>query len=145
MIDKKIRGHYILAAVGVILFIAGIVLVILFSESRGIMKTLPSICLGIGAGFCGGGFSGVIRCRQMQKNPQLAKQAEIDTKDERNIAIANKAKAATYNFTLIIFAALILFLALVQAETYITLVFVGAYLLIIFLHIYFLTRYHKEM
>ena len=50
-----------------------------------------------------------------------------------------------YNLTLIIFAVLIMFLAVVQVETYITLVFTGAYLVIIFLHIYFFNKFYKEM
>lgn len=145
MINKKAKGQYILTAVGFILFVAGLVLVILFSKSQGILRPLPFICLGIGAGLCGGGLGGIIKGRQLAKDPQLAKKIEIDTKDERNIAIANKAKAAAYNFTLFIFAALILFLSLVQAEAYITLVFVGAYVVAIALYLYFLIKYHKEM
>jgi len=145
MINKKVKGQCILAAVGFVLFVTGIVLVILFSESQGVMKTLPFICLGIGAGFCGGGLGGVISYRKMKKNPGLAKQKEIDTKDERNIAITNKAKAMAYNLTLLIFAVLIMFLAVIQVETYITLVFTGAYLVVIFLYIYFFNKYYKEM
>lgn len=145
MINKKTKGQYILTIVGFILFVTGIVLVILFSESQGIMRTLPFICLGIGAGFCGGGLGSIIKSRQILKDPQLAKKIEIDTKDERNITIANKAKAAAYNFTLLIFAALVMFLSLVQVEAYITLIFVGAYVVIISLNIYFLIKYHKEM
>lgn len=145
MINKKARGQYILAAVGFVLFVTGIVLVILFPESQGIMKTLPFICLGIGAGFCGSSLGGVISYRRMQKNPQLAKEKEISTKDERNIFISYKAKAMAYNLTLPIFGVLIMFLAVVQVETYITLVFTGACLLIIFLYIYFFTKYCKEM
>ena len=145
MINKKIKGHYILPAVGFVLFVTGIVLVILCSESQGIMKTLPFICLGIGAGFCGGGLGGVVSYRKMKKNPSLAKQKEIDTKDERNITITNKAKAMAYNITLLIFAVLIMFLAMVQVEMYITLVFTGAYVIVIFLYIYFFNKYYKEM
>lgn len=145
MNNKKNIGQYVLTVVGFILFVTGIVLIIFFSESEGIMKAFPFICLGIGAGLCGGGLGAVIRRRQMLKDPQLAKKIDIDTKDERNIAIANKAKAVAYNFTLLIFAVLIMFLSLVQVETYITLIFVGAYLMIIFLNIYFLMKYHKEM
>lgn len=145
MINKKARAQYILAAVGFVLFITGIVLVILFSESVGIMKSLPFISVGIGAGLCGGGLGGAISYRKMQENPQLAKEKEINIKDERNVAISNRAKAVAYNFTLIIFSVLIMFLALVQVETYITLVFTGAYLLIISIYIYFMNKYHKEM
>lgn len=145
MINKKNRGQYILTVVGFILFVAGIVLAMFFSKSEGIMRTFPFICLGIGAGFCGGGLGSVIRSRQMLKDPQLAKKIDIDAKDERNIAIANKAKAVAYNFTVLIFSALIMFLSLVQVETYIIFIFIGAYLVIIFLHIFFLIKYHKEM
>ena len=145
MIDKKAKGQYILAVLGFVLFVTGIVLIILFSDSQGIMKTLPYICLGVGAGACGGGIGGTISYRKMKKNPNLAKQKEIDTKDERNIAVSNRAKAMAYNLTLIIFAALIMFLAVVQVETYITLIFTGAYLFVIFLHIYFFNKYYKEM
>ncbi len=145
MSNKKVRGYYCIAIVGFILFITGIVLVILYTDPEGIMKTLPLICIGIGAGLFGGGLAGAISSRKMQKNPSLAKQKEIDTKDERNIAITNKAKAMAYNFTLLIFSMLIIFLALVQVETYVTLVFTGAYLLIIFLYIYFISKYSKTM
>lgn len=145
MTSKKIKGYYIFAIVGFILFMIGIVLTILFSESQGIMRTLPFSCIGIGAGLGGGGLGGVIRSRQMLKDPQLVKQIDIDTKDERNIAINNKARSATFNFTLFILSGLVIFLSLMQVETYITLVFVGAYLLIIFVYIYFLKKYHKEM
>ena len=145
MMSKKARGYYLLTTLGFILFVTGIVLVILFSESQGIMKTLPFLCLGVGSGTCGGSIGGVINYHKVKKNPSLAKQKEIDTKDERNIIISYKAKAMTYNFSLILFSALIMFLAIVQVELYITLVFVGVYLLMIFLHIYFISKYSKEM
>ena len=145
MVQKKSTKYYVIVAVGFVLFVTGIVLVIIFSEPQGIMKSLPFICLGIGSGLCSGGLGGAISSRQLQKNPQLAKEKEINTKDERNITISNKAKAAAYNFTLVIFSVLIMFLALVQVETYITLVFTGVYLLIISIFIYFLNKYHKEM
>ena len=144
---RQLRSSHVrrLAAIGFVLFVTGIVLIILFSESQGIMKSLPFVCLGVGCGFIGGGIGGTVSYRKMKKNPNLAKQKEIDLKDERNIAIAYKAKAMAYNLTLLIFAALIVFLAVVQVETYITLVFTGAYLIVIFLYIYFFNRYHKEM
>ena len=145
MINKKAKVYYALTALGFILFLTGIVLIVLFPESQGIKKTLPFICLGVGAGFCGSSIGGAISFRKLMKNPSLAKQKEIDIKDERNIAISNKAKATAYSATLIIFSVLIMFLAAVQVKTYITLVFVGAYLLVIFLHIYFYSKYSKEM
>lgn len=145
MTDKRNWANYIFAAIGFLLFSAGIVLVLLFSNAQGIMKVLPFLCIGIGAGLGGASVGSIIRYRQMQKDPQLAKRIEVDTKDERNIAIANRAKAVAYDCTLVLFALLVIFLSLAQVKTYVTLVVVGVYLLIVFLQIFFLVKYHKEM
>ena len=49
------------------------------------------------------------------------------------------------DFTWLLSAALIIFLAVMQVELVITLVFVAAFLVRIALFIYFLNKYHKEM
>ncbi len=145
MNNKESTGHVIMIVVGAILFGTGVVLAILFTEPQGIMKALPFICIGVGLGVLGGGIGGAVGSRLLLKNPSLAKQKEIETKDERNITIANKAKAKAFSYTLILFSALVIFLALVQVEAYIIFVVVGAYLSVILVFICFLTKYHKEM
>ncbi len=145
MNNKKTKGYVFLMIIGAILFTAGVVLAIRFTEPQGIMKTLPFICIGVGAGALGGGLGGAATSYLMRKNPSMAKQKEINAKDERNIAIANKAKAKLFNYTLMLFSVLLLFLALIQVELFVILVFVGAYLSIIVLFIYFINKYSKEM
>ena len=54
MKSKGIAKYIVLSAVGLLVLIAGIVLVIFLPDAQGIMRTLPYICIGIGAGFFGG-------------------------------------------------------------------------------------------
>ena len=145
MKSKKSIGYHVLAAIGLALFILGIAMVFVFEDSQGIMQTLPYISIGIGSGCLGGGIGGALSYRKTMNNPALAKQSEIDTNDERNVAIAHKAKAAAFNFMFVINSALIMFLSLMQVGLLIVLVSVGAYLLIIAIFIYFVNKYHNEM
>lgn len=50
----------------------------------------------------------------MKSDPAAAKQLEIDKKDERNLAIANQAKAKAYDMMVFVFGALMLSFALVR-------------------------------
>lgn len=139
------RMHALFSAVGLILFTTGLVLIKFSQDAEGILRTLPYICIGIGTGIFGHSIGELMRNLAMRKDPQAAKQIEIETKDERNIAIGNKAKAKAYDLMLMIFGALMLALALMQVEIYVILAFVAAYLFIVFICVYYLWKYQKEM
>lgn len=145
MNGKILRGYIFLAVAGALLLAAGVGLMILFAEPQGMMKTLPFVCLGVGAGALSGGIGGAVGSRLMRKNPDMAKQKEIAVKDERNIAIANKAKAKAFHYTWMLFPCLLLFLAMMQVNLAVILVFVAAYLSVIILFIYLFNKYDKEM
>lgn len=81
----------------------------------------------------------------MKKDPKAAKKIEIEAKDERNVAISNKAKAKAYDLMQIVFGALILVFALMQVDMYVILAFVAAYLSIIFSMVYYFNKFNKEM
>ena len=49
---------------------------------QGIMKTLPYVLVGIGCGMFGHGIGDLINKKVTAKNTELAKQIEIDQKDE---------------------------------------------------------------
>jgi hypothetical protein len=139
-------GKYVaFAAFGFALLIAGLVLAISLPDAQGIMRTLPYICVGIGAGTFGGNLGAAISNHLLKKNPNLAKQKEIDTKDERNIAINNKAKAKAFDLMLMVYSALCLAFALMQVDMYVVLALVAAYLFVVFSMVYYLNKYHKEM
>ncbi len=139
-------GRYIfLSIIGFIIFIAGLVLAKLLPEMNGILKTLSYICVGVGAGIFGGNLGEAVKIRALIKNPQAAKQVEIEQKDERNNYISNKAKARAYDLMLYIYAAILLAFALMRVDMYVILTLTALYLLVILANVFYLTKYHKEM
>ncbi|HHW00997.1 MAG TPA: hypothetical protein GXX36_15795 [Clostridiaceae bacterium] len=145
MKSEGMAKNIALSAFGFVILITGFVLAKLLPDTRGIMRTLPYICIGIGAGVFGGNLGTLIKKLILKKDPKAAKEIEIEAKDERNIAINNKAKAKAYDLMQIVFGSLILVFALMQVDMYVVLAFIAAYLFIIFSMIYYLNKYCKEM
>lgn len=144
----KIEGiakNIVFSAFGIVILITGLVLVVLFPHARGILSTLPYVCIGIGAGIFGGNLGTLIKKLILGKNPKAAMEIEIEAKDERNIAISNKAKAKAYDLMQIVFGLLIIVFALMRVDMYVVLVFIAAYLFSIFSMVYYLNKYCKEM
>ena len=144
---KKYKvGRYIfLSVLGFIIFGVGLTLIKPLQETEGMLKTLPYVCVGVGAGVFGGNLGAAISSRIMIMNPQVAKQSEIDQKDERNQTICIKAKARTYDFMIYAYAAILLAFSLMQVDIFVILTLVAVYLLFITTNAYYLTKYHKEM
>ncbi|MGF7146236.1 hypothetical protein HNQ56_004703 [Anaerotaenia torta] len=145
MKQYKIGGHILFTVIGFLIFSAGLILVKLLPEADGILKTLPYICVGVGAGIFGGNLGAAISNRALSKNPEAAKQAEIDQKDERNQAIRDKAKARVYEMMIFVYAAILLAFALMQVNMYVILTLTAVYLFFIFANVYYLAKYNKEM
>lgn len=141
---KTVR-YIILAVIGFAIFAAGLVLIILLPDANGILKTLPYICVGLGSGVFGGNLGMAIKNRTSLKNPEIAKQAEIEERDERNRTISYRAKAKAYDLMIYSYSATLLAFALMGVELYILLTLVAVYLFIIFTNAYWLNKYHKEM
>jgi len=139
------KRHVAFAVFGFVMMIAGFVLAVSLPDAQGIMLALPYVCIGVGAGIFGGNLGAAISNQLLKKHPNLAKQKEIGTKDERNIAIGDKAKAKAFDLTLIAYSALILAFAAMQVDMYVILAFVATYLFVIFSKVYYLNKYHKEM
>lgn len=145
MKNNSVGKYVALAAFGFILFVAGLALAISLPDAQGIMRTLPYICVGIGSGIFGENLGTAIKNRHLKKDPNAAKQLEIDTKDERNVAINNRAKAKAFDLMLIVYGALMLAFALMRVDMYVVLAFVAAYLFVVFSMVYYINKYHKEM
>ena len=145
MKQYKVGRYVFLSAIGFVIFIAGLVLIKLLPGADGILKTLPYLCVGVGAGIFGGNLGTAIKNKVMLKNPESAKQIEIEQKDERNQAISNKAKARAYDLMIYVYAAILLAFALMQIDMYVILTLVAVYLFFVFINVYYLTKYHKEM
>ena len=139
------KFHYLQVVLGVLLIAAGLILIKTVKEPEGLLRVLPFVFLGIGCGVFGSGVGALVSSRVLKDEPQLQKQMEIEQKDERNIAIANRAKAKAFDAMLYLFGALMITFALMTVELPAILLLVGAYLVVDGIFIYYLSKFHKEM
>ena len=141
---KKIKSVVIILS-GIIMLVGGLILLKIFTTPQGIMRILPYILVGLGGGVFGHGFGEVINQRALKNNPQKFKQIEIEQKDERNIAVINRAKAKSFDLMIFVFGALMMSFALMGVELFAILLLVSAYLFVIIYEIYYRIKYDKEM
>jgi len=141
MNKRKSKGNLMLALLGLVFVAAGLYLAIFNTDAQGVMLTLPFAFIGIGMGALGAA-AGV---RIIKNDSAQAKQAAIEARDERNIAISQKANSKTFALMFLVHSALLIFLAVVQVELFITMVFLAAYILMIVVRIYLGIKYGKEM
>lgn len=142
---KSNTMKYIGIILGLLLLAAGLFLVKTTEDPQGIMASLPYVAIGIGAGLFGHGMSEVISARAIGQDPDLQKRLEIEKNDERNIAIANRAKGKAFDMMTYIFGALMLSFALMNVDMVPLLLLVFAYLLVHGFSIYYRIQYEKEM
>lgn len=105
----------------------------------------PYVLIGIGVGTFGSGLSGIIEKSVYKNHPDIARQKEINLKDERNQAIGNRAKAKAYDCMVFVFGALMLCFSLMQSDLKVILLLVFAYLFVIGYGLFYRIKYDKEM
>lgn len=142
---NKLGRCVVFSIIGFLVCAAGLVLIKAIPGAQGVMRTLPYVCVGIGTGVFGQNLGSVISILALRKDPQSAKRVEIETKDERNTVIRDKAKAKAYDLMVMVFGALMLVFALMQVDMYLVLAFVIAYLFVVFSGVYYMSKYQKEM
>lgn len=101
---NKTISFYFLTVVGIILLAGGLFFIKTIEDPQGMLQALPYICVGLGCGMFGHGMGELISRRLMKNHPAAAKQLEIDKKDERNLAIANRAKAKAYDMIVFVWS-----------------------------------------
>ena len=133
-----------MAAGGLLLMVIGMVL-LRSGGDGGAMMTLPYICIGLGSGVFGHGMGNIVSKKALKNSPELEKQMEIEQKDERNVAIANRAKAKAYDIMIFVFGALMVSFAIMNVELRVTLLLVFAYLFVAGCGVWYRIKYEKEM
>lgn len=108
--------------------VLGIVLVVVGLFLPGsVPKAVAGLCLGIGSGLAGMSAANLYMASYYEKHPALQKQATIDARDERTIAITDKAKARAFDITRHILIAVAFVYILTNAPLWMTLLIVGVY------------------
>ena len=142
---KKNSWNVITLIIGVILLASGLYLVKAYPVAQGILRALPYVCIGLSCGLLGQGFSGIVERAVNKKNPEIAKQQEIAQRDERNVEIANRAKAKAYEAMIYVFGAVMVAFALMGMDFVSVLLLVVAYLYVVGVSIYYRIKLEKEL
>lgn len=142
---NKKKSGVIFTVSGVLLVVIGCVLLKTIPDPSGVMTVLPYVCLGLGCGGFGHGIGNVVNEQTMKKYPELKKKAEIEAKDERNMAVSNRAKGKAFDLMLYLFGALMITFVLMGADLSVVLMLVVSYLIVTFVFIYYLNKFQKEM
>lgn len=136
---------YILASVGIILIVSGLILNKIFFEAEKYICTIFYVLLGVGCGMFGHYISKLISKRTLKSSPDIQKQISIEENDERNITIKHRAESKAYHSMIFIFGALLLVFALMGVEMLAILLLVISYLLIVGIAVFYYNKYSKEM
>lgn len=108
-------------------------------------KAISGVALGVGMGLLGSGIANLIRLVLEDKNPEIKRQNAIEEKDERNIIINTRAKAAAADIVQWFIIGITYITILIKAPLWLTLVTVGVYSLYHILTIAFMSKYQREM
>lgn len=133
---KAKKQDYLSTAVGILIFITGIVLLKAVPDPAGMMKALPYLCIGVGCGMLGRGISLIVSQNIMEKHPEIAKQKKIEEQDERNVLLSTTAAAKAYKMATYVFDVLLLSYALMGVDLVPILMLVAGYLFVVGYGIY---------
>lgn len=142
---KQVRKEIVWIVVGVVLWGIAVLLLRQNPGNSGFWRALPYVCLGVGAGLLGQGIGQMVQRKALQSDPELARQQEIEAGDERNIQLAQRAKAKAFDLMVFVFGALLLVFALMGVEMTALLLLVAAYLLVQGYAVYCRVKLEKEM
>lgn len=110
-----------------------------------VSKPVGGMLMGIGAGLFAFGFSMWRARRQEEKDPRQMRQNRIETTDERNVAIRNRAKAHSGEvLQWAVLAAAWISIGF-GAPLWVTLLAVGVFLLKSLLELCLIAKYQREM
>ncbi len=145
MKNKSIVIYFVYSLIGFMMMASFFILHKLTRNTQGIIYNLPFVLFAIGFSVFIQNITNISNIRAMKREPLLAKQKENDEKDERNIAIKDRAKAKAFDFMLLTFGALIMLLFLILINQTIVHLFVIVYVLGVVSYFYFMNKYNKEM
>lgn len=123
----------------------GLLMVALSCGQSGSSSPWSYVCIGIGVGLFGQGTGELISRRALRNSPEIRKEMKILQKDERNVAIANRAKGKAYDMMTFAFGALIVSFAVMKVDMAVVLMLVIVYLCVQGCALYWRFRYEKEM
>ena len=136
---QKKRLFQVLLAVGIVLLALAVLLDGRVSDAMGGM-----LC-GMGSGLLALAGSTLLNLRHQDKHPEEARRSDIEQKDERNVAIRNRAKTVSGEvLQWAVMAAAWLSIGL-DAPLWVPLTATGVFVAKSVLELYLMVRYEREM
>lgn len=136
---QKKRLFQGLLAMGIVLLVLSLLL-----DGR-VPDSLGGMLCGIGSGLLAMAGSTLLNLRHEAKHPEMARQHDIEQKDERNVAIRNRAKAVSGEvLQWSVLAAAWLSIGL-DAPLWVPLAATGVFVAKSVLELYLMIRYEREM
>ncbi|WOO39087.1 hypothetical protein R2R35_11565 [Anaerocolumna sp. AGMB13020] len=135
--NQKVNILMILVSIGLIL---GGVFVIDYDN-----RNIAGICIGFGSGLASLNVVHILFKRMLRKHPEYKRQSEIDAKDERSIAITNKAKAKAYDKMIYIMIGVPFVMIFTNSPLWMILTVIAFYLFGYSLQLYYIVKYNKVM
>ena len=135
--------HLVILLAGLVMAVTGFVL--LRGDSSWAARPVPYLLLGFGCGAFGWGAGELLKRKALAGDPALERKLRIQQEDERNQAIADRAKARTYDASLYLYGALLTVFALMKVDFVVIMLLVGAYLAVNAISIYYYCKYQREM
>ena len=136
---QKKRLFQVLLAVGIVLLALAVLLDGRVSDAMGGM-----LC-GMGSGLLALAGSTLLNLRHQDKHPEEARRSDIEQKDERNVAIRNRAKAVSGEvLQWAVMAAAWLSIGL-DAPLWVPITATGVFVAKSVLELYLMVRYEREM
>ena len=139
----KKHNAIILTVLGILAIIAGILMTSVLKIDFGSLKFLSYLLSGIGCAAAGYGITEIAEKDIMKKSPDVYKQMQIDSQDERNVMIQNAAKAKAFDVMQMIFLILIITVGL-MGELTVTLFMVICYFSVLGLAVFYRKKLDKE-
>ncbi|WP_334073574.1 MULTISPECIES: hypothetical protein [Paenibacillus] len=109
------------------------------------VKTISGVLIGVGAGLVGMSVAQLYMKRVEFNHPELAKQTEIELKDERNTMIRHRAKAKAGDITQWLIMGIAYLSIIISAPLWVTLAIVAVFLAHTVIGLYYMNKYQKEM
>ncbi len=109
------------------------------------VRNIGGVCLGIGAGIFGAAVSKLFMLNFYEKHPKEYKQESVESADERNIMIRNKAKAKSADIVQWFIMGIAYICILIKAPLWLTLCIISVFLLKNMIEMFLMNKYAKEM
>ncbi len=130
---------------GLIVLGLALVLVSIFVFGDAEPKAVFGMMLGVGAGLFGMSVSGLVAIRYEKTHPDMARQSQIEQKDERNTMIRDKAKSRAGDIVQWLIVAMAYIMILIDAPLWVTLVQLLVFMAYRVLWICYMRKFQKEM